>query len=455
MRPGDDGTSAPGPTEQCGMPRHAFFLRLLLLASLALAGRAVYILAETQHQELPRPMEEIAGTRRSFDEFYYERQANQIADGVWFKEAGLLARPEDETAAHPPLAALLLAPVAWVTGGSVLAMRFAMAVIGTLVVVLAGLIGREVTDARTGLLAAGLATVYPNLWMNDGLVLSESLAALCTAAVILLAYRLIRSPSWPLAVALGVAAGAGMLSRSELVLLLPMLVIPVALSVRSWSLRSSPARLVLAVVAVASAVVVVSPWVAYNLSRFEQPVLLSHGDGGVLIGANCDDTYDGDLLGFWNGFCGAELARADADRSVEAVEKRSAALDYVADHLDRVPVVVAARLGRIWSIYRPFQMNEIAQAEGRPVWASNAGLVMFWALVPLSVIGVVVLRRRGTPIVPLVGPVLAACVAGAAFYGLLRFRTVAEVSFVVLAAVALGAGRRWPNGVHQQRATRP
>lgn len=415
------------------MARRAFLLRLLLIVSLAFAGRALYILAVTQHLEVSQAS---VGARRSFDEVYYERQAKQIADGVWFKDAELMAETRRQSAAHPPLAALVLAPVAGATGGSVLAMRFTMAVAGAGVVALAGLIGRQVGGGTTGLWAASLAAVYPNLWMNDGLVLSETLAALCTAAVIFTAYRLVRRPSWHVAAGMGVAAGAGMLSRSELVLLVPLLVIPVALSVRSR------AGFTVAVVAIATTAATVAPWVVYNLSRFEEPVLLSHGDGGVLAGANCDSTYHGELIGLWNGYCGSELGGDPADRSVEAAEKRSLALSYVRDNLERVPAVTAARLGRIWSVYRPFQMNEIAQAEGRPQWASTAGLVMFWALVPLSAFGVAELRRRMVPLLPLLAPVLAGSLTGVVLYGLLRFRTVAEVSFVVLAAVAFGARLR-------------
>lgn len=420
----------------------SFLLWLLLIAGVALFARVTYVLLETQHLEVPRTEEALEGSRRSFDEIHYEQQAKQLADGVWFKESELMAEPGGESAAHPPLTALVLGPVAASTGGSVLAMRLSMALIGSAAVVLAGLVGREALDTRAGLWAAGIAAVYPNLWMNDGLVLSESLAVLSTAVVMYLAYRLARSPSPAVAAALGAASGVGMLSRSELALLLPLVVVPVALLVRA----SIAARLRLLVVAAACAALVTAPWVAYNLSRFEEPVLLSHGDGGVLAGANCDDTYSGDLIGFWNGYCGSEVGTAHADRSVEAAAKRSLALDYVRDNLDRLPVVVAARLGRIWSVYRPFQMNEIAQAEGRPIWASNAGLVMFWVLLPLAVRGVVVMRRGRTTLVPLVGPLAAACVTGAAFYGVLRFRTVAELSVVVLAAVAIRAGRSGADG---------
>ena len=40
--------------------------------------------------------------------------------------------------------------------------------------------------------------------------------------------------------------------------------------------------------AVGASVLVVAPWVVYNLSRFDQPVFLSTNDGLALAGSNCD-----------------------------------------------------------------------------------------------------------------------------------------------------------------------
>jgi len=407
---------------------------LLLVALLAFAGRVVYIVAVTQHQEVPSSLGASVGARRSFDELYYEQQAIQIADGVWFKQPSFLSGPGAESAHHPPLTALVLAPVAWATSGSALAMRLTMAGLGVGVVALVGLIGREVRSERAGLFAAVLAAVSPNLWMNDGLIMSETLAALGTAAVIFSGYRLVRSPTWTTAIVAGVASGLAMLSRSEVGLMLPLVVIPTALLLRgvSWRLR-----VLLAGVALAAAAATVAPWVVYNLSRFDRPVLLSHGDGGVLLGANCDSTYSGPLIGFWNGLCGA--VDQPLEPSVESATNRAAAFRYIGDHLDRAPIVAAARLGRIWGVYRPFQMADIAQAEGRPVLASRIGVGVSWVLVPLACWGAVILRRHRTLLVPLAAPFVIVSLAAVAFYGLLRFRVPAEVSLVVLAAVALDA----------------
>ncbi len=78
-------------------------------------------------------------------------------------------------------------------GSHLLAQRLTMTVFGAGVVLLIGLIGRAVAGNRAGLIAAGIAALYPNLWINDGLVMSETLATLAVALAILLAYRFIRA----------------------------------------------------------------------------------------------------------------------------------------------------------------------------------------------------------------------------------------------------------------------
>jgi 4-amino-4-deoxy-L-arabinose transferase-like glycosyltransferase len=233
-----------------------------------------------------------------------------------------------------------------------------------------------------------------------------------------------------------------MLSRSELALLVPVMVVLAVLLARTAPMSQ---RLPHAALACATAVLAVAPWVVYNLGRFEEPVVLSHGDGNVLIGSNCDTTYHGNLLGFHNGFCGF-IEDRPAENSLEAAARRRAAFDYIGDHLDRLPVVVAARIGRVWGAYGQVQMARIAQAEGRPLVASLAGLAMFWALVPLAALGALRLRRAGQPLWPLVAPLVIVTFNAAAFYGLTRFRVPAEVPLVVLAAVAIAwlrsAGRQ-------------
>ncbi len=180
------------------------FWRILLLIVLgALALRVGYVM-------LAKRTEPLVG-----DQLYYNAQANTLARGHGFTDF----RDGSQTAEHPPLTALALTPTSWVMeqfdeGGShVLAQRLTMTVFGAAVVLVIGLLGRAVAGSRAGLLAAAIAALYPNLWINDGLVMSETLATLAVALAILLTYRCIRAPRPLNAVWVGLAVGLAMLAR--------------------------------------------------------------------------------------------------------------------------------------------------------------------------------------------------------------------------------------------------
>ena len=92
-------------------------------------------------------------------------------------------------------------------------------------------------------------------------------------------------------------------------------------------------------------------------------------------------------------------------------------------------------MGRIWSVYRVGQTNDLAAGEGRPPWASWLGSIATWLLVPAAAAGGVALRRRGVRIWPLVAALVATSLVVLAFLaGLPRYRAPGEPSLVVLAA---------------------
>ena len=144
-------------------------------------------------------------------------------------------------------------------------------VLGTGTVVLVGLLGRAAVGPRVGLLAATIAAVYPNIWIPDGSLQAETAAMFTTALALLLAYHYLQRPSLLRLVALGAACGAASLTRSELILLVPLLVVPIAL-VRGPETRR---RLQWLGASVLATLVVIAPWVGYNLTRFHHPVYLS------------------------------------------------------------------------------------------------------------------------------------------------------------------------------------
>jgi 4-amino-4-deoxy-L-arabinose transferase-like glycosyltransferase len=397
-------------------------VRLALITVGALTLRVVYILVVTRHDKL------------SLDQLYYLGSAVRVAHWDGFKTPPFYGLPNMQDALHPPLTAAVLAPMAWLTNGSALAMRFVVGVAGAATVALVGLVGREVAGPPVGLTAAAIAAIYPNLVANDGIIMPETFATLATAAVIFFTYRTIRTRSWTMAAAAGVACAAAMLSRSELALLLVCLVVPAVLLLRDTDRAQ---RLRLSAVAVLASAVVVAPWVGYNLARFERPVFLSYGEGATLLGANCKATYHGQYVGFWIGLCAP--APASVEPSVEAAKQRREAFHYIRGHIGRLPTVVAARVGRLWSVYRPIQLARFSKADGIPEWLALAGLAMFAVLVALAIGGGWLLARRSVPVLPLVAPAVVLTVVAAALYGRVRFRAPVEAPLVVLAAVAIHA----------------
>ncbi|HZR14680.1 MAG TPA: glycosyltransferase family 39 protein [Acidimicrobiia bacterium] len=399
----------------------AFLVRVAPIALAGLAIRVVYVLVFRMH------------TKLSGDEVFYSYQANALADGKGFNSP-FTGKP---AADHPPLTAIVLTPASWIWHHSVLAQRLTMALVGTILVVVIGLLAREIAGNRAGLIAAALAAVYPGFVVADGVGMSEPIAAVFVAATLLFLYRLLRRDDGrPLvdAALAGVALGLAVLTRAELALLLVLAVVPVV-----WMCRGTvKRRLVLGSAAVVALLVVLAPWVAFNLARFEKPVYVSSNDGLTLVGANCPATYSGPTLGAWDLAC-ANPQPDVADQSVADGIYRRRAYHYVRTHFDRLPVVVAARFGRAWSLFRPFQTARFAQEEGRPLRASELGVLAFYPLVAVAVVGAWVLHRRRVTLVPLLATVVAVTIVAVGFYGSIRDREPAEVAFVVLAAVAIDA----------------
>jgi 4-amino-4-deoxy-L-arabinose transferase-like glycosyltransferase len=394
----------------------SFRARLLFIATAALGLRVAYTLALA-------PDELVFG-----DRFFYHEVAGFLADGRGYVDPFIVAGggPDRPTAGHPPLYPLVLSLVS-LLGGDYEAHRLSGCVFGAGTVAVIGLLGRRVAGDRAGLAAAVLAAVYPTFVAADGSLMSESLYGLFVASALLAALALISQPSTARALALGAAVGLAALSRSEGLLLLPLLAVPI---VR----RAGWRPLVLACLACALAL---APWAARNWVVFDRPVLLSNNDGTVLAGANCAKAYSGREIGLWLQECVAP-ARTDNEAEYSAALRRDG-LGYARDHASRLPVVVGVRVLRTWDLYQPWRVA--ALHEGRHAGVQRAGRVVFYLLVPLAVYGALLLRRRGVPRYVLLAPLLLVTITSVLGFGTARFRHAAEIPIVTLAAVAVTAGR--------------
>ena len=239
--------------------RLTFGRRLTVVVALGAVWRYGYVIAAKWNQSLLLN-----------DSLYYSWQAAGLTRGEFFKDI----TGKREAAEHGPLTSIVLAPVSW--GSHAVDQQrlltatlgvITIALIGTLARRLAATAGAELAD-RVGIVAACVAAAYPNLWINDGLVMSESLGALLVVLILLALVDLInesisRRSRASRAVAFGLLVGLGALTRSELILAIVFGALVMLLWVRPW--RHSLALIGLATLAM---LIVISPWIIYNQSRF-------------------------------------------------------------------------------------------------------------------------------------------------------------------------------------------
>jgi 4-amino-4-deoxy-L-arabinose transferase-like glycosyltransferase len=400
----------------------------------ALVLRLVWILAFQRFDELHG------------DAIYYHFQANELAEGDGFIEPFKSAAVgfHVATAYHPPLYPLVLAVPSLLGGTSILAHQLVGAFIGAGTVLVLGLLGRHLFGWRTGLAVAIVAALHPNLWIADGLILPETPYALVVGGAILATYRLVDRPTPGRAAVLGLVLGVAALIRGEGAVFAAVLTVPLLLV----SLRSvaTMARLRLLAVTGVVALLVISPWVIRNLRAFEEPTLLSTNGGTTLAAANCPLTYHGEHLGYFSVNCWRIEETPPLEDSLQDQFWRRRAFDHISDNIGRVPVVVAARVGRVWEVYRPADNRRNDRFEERHKGAAWAGLFAFYALIPLAVLGLVRMRRAGRLLWPLVAPFVFVTLITIVFYGNTRFRIPAEVALVVLAGIGIGGllDRWWP-----------
>ena len=410
-QPAADGEAVPRASS-------AFRESLLVVAVVGVAVRLSYVMLVTQHERLLG------------DEPYFHLLPTWLSKGYGFRlpHTGI-----QWGALHPPLFSLLLTPVTFVaSGNALLAQRLASASLGSITVVVVGLIGRELAGERAGVFAALLAALSPTLWVNDGLILSESLAALLVASVLLIAYRAADGPRSVTRCCSVLACGLAALTRGELILLLPFVGVPVLARLPRRSLR--PRAIGCALI---GTLVVIVPWSAYNTARFHRLVVVSTNLGMTLCGANNKLTYTGSRIGLWSTRACPSRGFALNEAAQNAFWTRTS-IDYALHHVQELPIVALARLARILGLYAPGQMVDFERIVGsRPPLVSWAIVLLSPPIIVFAVYGIILLRRRHVFVAPLVGTIAMVMLIAITIGPDLRYRVPADVALVVLAAAAL------------------
>jgi 4-amino-4-deoxy-L-arabinose transferase-like glycosyltransferase len=382
------------------------------------------------------------GREPVFDAVAYSRLAANLEAGEGFTVGEAATQPSSN---YSPGLPLLVAGLYELCGGEDERLaRLILALIGSLAVPFAYLIGRRLSGPGAGLIGAGAVAIYPALLEYQGMLMSEPLAATLLSGAILAMFwagDAGRPARWLLP---GVLLGAVALTRPEylgVAVLLGLVVLGRGLG-DEWRVSLTNAAIMLAGV-----LLVVAPWTIRNAVALDRFVPISTGGGQVLFAGSYLPS-DGDpervgreVLERHPGLT-RRLAAEYAPRvgfsqppGNNPTQARRTAVNDVLERVRLEQILAAlaaqrypeletdralARMGRerLWDdlteqplAYGGFIATKVWRLWGhgprevmrRPVWE-----LVHWALVALGALGLVVLvRRRRWEAVPLLTVILA------------------------------------------------
>jgi 4-amino-4-deoxy-L-arabinose transferase-like glycosyltransferase len=328
-------------------------------------------------------------------------------------------------------------------GAAVQPARLAQAVLGTVTVALIGLVALEAFGSTVALIALALAAFYPVLIELSGTFVAENLLTPLVLAAVWAALRVRRARrryAW-IAVA-GVLIGLATLTHVNAAVLL----IPLGLAVWSvhprWSLRalSSPALLL------GTAVLTVAPWTIRNAIVMHAFIPISDESGITLVGTyNPASAANHQVPYKWRLFYGIPQDRPLVHSARHLTETeldsrlQSQAFRYIGDH-PLAPLSVAYHNTlRLLELEGSFAWRASAYAMGLPRGLAEVGVISFWMLCVLALLGALTSAARRAPGWLWAVPVLLALTVVLVNVETPRFREPVDAFLILLAACAIAA----------------
>lgn len=404
------------------------------VAAVALAVRLVYLAAIGWHLPPDRLIE---------DNPDYYAIARNLAEGRGYSKVWNGPGPDhgtvQPTAFRAPLWPVLQGALYTVveptpTRGRLLTVVFDAAACALLVVVGARLVSRA-----AGVVAGLVAAVYPPMWVFTGQLWSEPLMALVVLVAVLAADRYRRSPGPGRAAALGAVLGLVTLTRPNGLV--------VAAFLGAWLVWHGRARLAAALRSAAACAgalaLVVGPWVAYSSARMGTFVPVTTQGGSLLAGDFSDTIIDRSSphWGWWDYDLVIREYFASPDEVTWGRRLQRIGARWVRENPGGTVLAVAYRTVRYFDLYTAWDDRRHDRIPTPWDRLNVVAVASWWAVAPLGVAGLVVLRRRRglAPLTPALCMLGAFALSGMLLGGATRYRVPSDPLVILLGAAAVTA----------------
>jgi 4-amino-4-deoxy-L-arabinose transferase-like glycosyltransferase len=328
--------------------------------------------------------------------------------------------------------------------GAIHPARISQAVLGTITVALIGLVALELFGEVAALIALVLAAVYPVLIELSVVLVAENLLTALVLATVYAGLRVRRARRARTTYAW--AAGAGLLTglatlthENAIVIILPLLV-----AVWTGRPRLKPRSLAAPALLVAATVLMVAPWTIRNAVVMHHFIPVSDETGITLVGTyNVASAADPELPYKWRIFYGIPGERSLIHEESTLTEPQIGArlehqaLDYVSDH-PLAPLAVAYHnTVRMFELEGAFAWKASASAVSLPDNAARVGIVSFWVLCLLALVGAFTKMARSAPKWIWWVPILLAITVVLVNVETPRFREPVDPFLILLAAAGV------------------
>lgn len=333
---------------------------------------------------------------------------------------------------RPPLFPFLWGCVYNATHGAYLPIRSAFAFLGAATVVLAYLIGRELTGRRlTAFLAGLICAFYPPLIWHSVHLMTEPLFIFFQTLCI---YSLLKSRGsgrfrWVLLA--GVTAGLGILSRSVLAGFAPLMALWL-LWTGGWKRRAWMNAVALGAVTA----IVLSPWIIRNYRVFHRFVPSTTDAGHGFYVANNPKSLN-DPRGFWIPDDWSFLLRP-GEKSIGEVEANQRLMRMARDYLIEHPVTAVKLMARRFvTLWRFWPNPEFVARKYVVIYALS-----YAPLFPFILAGLWLAHRRRERLPDLLlvdALVLYTTAIHVIFLAMMRYRVPLMPFLILFAAISLTA----------------